>query len=67
MGEGVDLRARLGAFPGHATLIRAEATVRASVDVFQPVEQSLADLSRGIKTVMDPGQILNPGRMYAGF
>ncbi len=52
---------------GHATLIRANASVRAAVDVFQPLEQGLARLSQQLKATYDPKGILNPGRMYADF
>jgi glycolate oxidase FAD binding subunit len=50
---------------GHATLIRAEANVRASVEVFQPLSPSVERLTRSLKAAFDPGGILNPGRMYA--
>ncbi|HRD78541.1 MAG TPA: FAD-binding protein [Hyphomicrobiaceae bacterium] len=61
-----DIRRVVASHGGHATLVRAAPAVRASVDVFQPMEQGVADLTRGIKSVFDPAQILNPGRMYAG-
>lgn len=51
---------------GHATLIRAPETLRASVDVFHPQPGPLAALSRRVKLGFDPKRILNPGRMYAG-
>ncbi|MFN4312569.1 MAG: glycolate oxidase subunit GlcE [Ferrovibrio sp.] len=51
---------------GHATLIRAEQSVRASVDVFQPQPEALAALSRRVKESFDPANILNPGRMVVG-
>lgn len=60
-----DVRRVVAAHGGHATLIRAEPSVRAAVDVFQPLEPRLSHISRDIKSVMDPGGILNPGRMYA--
>lgn len=50
---------------GHATLIRAEPSVRASVEVFQPLSPPLERLTRGLKAAFDPAGILNPGRMYA--
>jgi glycolate oxidase FAD binding subunit len=55
---------RLGG--GHATLIRAPDTVRASADVFHPQAASLAALSARVKESQDPKRIFNPGRMYAG-
>ena len=51
---------------GHATLIRASASVRAAVPVFQPQEAALAALTKRIKEAFDPGGVLNPGRMTAG-
>lgn len=50
---------------GHALLVRASAQVRAEVEVFQPLEETLAALTRRIKAGFDPKGILNPGRMYA--
>jgi glycolate oxidase FAD binding subunit len=55
---------RLGG--GHATLIRAPDTVRASADVFHPQDAALAALSARVKETQDPKRIFNPGRMYAG-
>ena len=60
-----DVRRVVATHGGHTTLIRAEPSVRAAVDVFQPLEHGLAHISRGIKSVLDPAGILNPGRMYA--
>jgi glycolate oxidase FAD binding subunit len=51
---------------GHATLIRAPASVRAAVDVFAPQDRVLAALSKRVKDAYDPKGILNPGRMWAG-
>lgn len=50
---------------GHATLVRADAAVRASCDVFQPQPSALAALSRRLKQQFDPHGVLNPGRMVA--
>lgn len=58
-----DALAKLG---GHATLVRAPATLRAAVDVFEPPGRHVAALTRRLKTSFDPKRILNPGRMYAG-
>ncbi len=54
---------RLG---GHATLIRAPATTRAAVDVFEPQEPGVAALTKRVKDSFDPKRVLNPGRMWAG-
>jgi glycolate oxidase FAD binding subunit len=51
---------------GHATLVRAPASVRASVDVFEPQAAALAAVSKRVKDGFDPKGVLNPGRMWAG-
>ena len=60
------IRRAVAELGGHATLIRAPAALRASVDVFQPQEPGLAALSRRVKESFDPKGVLNPGRMWAG-
>jgi len=60
-----DIRRVIASHGGHATLIRAAPAVRASIDVFQPLEPDLAAITRGIKSVFDPKDILNRGRMLA--
>lgn len=57
------LRGRLQAIGGHATLLRASETVRASLDVFHPQAAGVAALSRRVKDSFDPRNILNRGRM----
>lgn len=49
---------------GNATLMRGELSLRASAEVFQPVEENIATLTRKLKAAFDPNGILNPGRMY---
>jgi glycolate oxidase FAD binding subunit len=61
--EGTDLRADLGAFQGHATLIRAGEATRRALPVFQPENPVLARLSAGLRSKFDPRGILNPGVM----
>ncbi len=63
MPEGDDLRARLGTFDGHATLIRAAAEVRARIAPFPPEPGPVAALAAGIRARFDPRGILNPGLM----
>ncbi len=58
-----DIRRVVATHGGHATLIRAEAGVRAAVDVFQPQEPGALRLMRQLKAAFDPAGILNPGRM----
>jgi len=60
---GTDLRARLGAFGGHATLIRGSEATRAAVPVFQPEPAAVAALSAGLRAKFDPRGVLNPGLM----
>jgi glycolate oxidase FAD binding subunit len=60
------VRMAVGELGGHATLIRAPASVRAAVDVFQPEEPGLRALSQRVKESFDPKGVLNPGRMWAG-
>ncbi|MEQ8368882.1 MAG: FAD-binding protein [Roseicyclus sp.] len=61
--EGTDLRARLGAFAGHATLIRASADTRSRLAVFQPEAAGIAAVSHGLRKQFDPRGILNAGLM----
>jgi len=61
--EGTDLRARIGRFTGHATLIRADAATRAAIATFHPEAPAVAALSRGLRARFDPHAILNPGLM----
>jgi glycolate oxidase FAD binding subunit len=60
-----DIRRVIARHGGHATLIRAAPPVRATVEVFQPLEPVVERLTRQLKAAFDPAGILNPGRMYA--
>lgn len=60
-----DIRRVIATHGGHATLIRAEPSVRATIDVFQPLEPGLKKISARLKSVLDPAHILNRGRMHA--
>jgi glycolate oxidase FAD binding subunit len=60
-----EVRAALGNV-GHAMLVRASVSARASALSFQPLEPGLAALVKRLKESFDPCGILNPGRMYAG-
>ena len=51
---------------GHATLLRAPASLREAVPVFEPQAPALAALSARVKESFDPLRILNPGRLYRG-
>ncbi|MDP5085061.1 MAG: FAD-binding protein [Yoonia sp.] len=57
--EGRDLRAALGAYDGHATLIRGMA----EVPTFQPQAPALAAITAGLRAKFDPRGILNTGMM----
>lgn len=54
--EGTDARTRLGAFGGHATLVRGTA----KTPRFHPEPAVLATLSQGLRDKFDPRGILNP-------
>ena len=60
-----DIRRVIASHGGHATLIRAEPSVRATIDVFQPLEPGLGRVTAKLKSVFDPAGILNRGRMHA--
>ena len=60
------VRSLVAELGGHATLIRAPASVRAVVDVFQPQAPALAALTKRVRESFDPRGVLNPGRMWAG-
>jgi glycolate oxidase FAD binding subunit len=62
MEPGVDLRARLGAFAGHATRLRGTGPA----PVFQPEAPGVAALTAGLRAKFDPRGILNGGSTLAG-
>jgi glycolate oxidase FAD binding subunit len=64
--DAVAVRGAVAAIGGHATLIRAPASVRASLDVFAPQAPGIAAVSKRVKDSFDPNGVLNPGRMWAG-
>lgn len=61
MEPGVDLRARLGAFQGHATRVRGAGATPA----FPPEPAPVAAISAGLRTKFDPKGLFNPGLMAA--
>jgi len=61
--EGSDLRPKLGAFDGHATLVRASEQTKTSIPVFHPEAPGVARLSAGLRRRFDPRGILNSGLM----
>ncbi len=71
LGAGGDggaerVRGEVAKVGGHATLLRADAGLRANAAVFQPQAAPLAALTARVKDAFDPRRVLNPGRMYAG-
>jgi glycolate oxidase FAD binding subunit len=60
------IRAAVAAVGGHATLVRAPAELRTTLEVFQPLGSALRKIAAGLKASFDPIAILEPGRMYAG-
>ena len=51
---------------GQSTLIRGSSTLRASVDVFEPLPKPIFQLNYRVKQAFDPNAIFNPARVYAG-
>ena len=64
--DAASIRGAVASLGGHATLVRAPASLRASVDVFEPQDAGLAGLNKRVKEGFDPKGVLNPGRMWAG-
>jgi glycolate oxidase FAD binding subunit len=64
--DAASIRGAVAKLGGHATLVRAPAALRASVDVFEPQDAGLAALNKRVKEGFDPKGVLNPGRMWAG-
>ena len=64
--DAASVRGAVGKLGGHATLVRAPASVRAALDVFEPQERALAGVTKRVKEGFDPKGVLNPGRMWAG-
>lgn len=60
------IRAHAKACRGHATLIRASASLRSALSPFGEPEEAVTRLASGLKKAFDPAGILNPGRMYKG-
>ncbi len=63
VAQGTDVRAKLGAFSGTATLIRASDADKSRLGVFHPEAAPLAKLAQGLRQQFDPRGILNPGLM----
>ncbi|MEW2919440.1 glycolate oxidase subunit GlcE [Ruegeria sp. ANG10] len=63
VSQGADLRARLGAFDGHATLVRAMADTIETLGQFQPEPAGVKSLTQGLKQRFDPRGLFNPDLM----
>ncbi|WP_433990022.1 hypothetical protein SuNHUV7_11800 (plasmid) [Pseudoseohaeicola sp. NH-UV-7] len=61
--EGTDARASLGAYDGHATLVRASAETKARLGTFQPQPAPIEAITAGLRAKFDPKNILNTGLM----
>jgi len=61
--EGTDLRALLGAFDGHATLVKAGVETVDTLRRFHPESAGLQALTKGIRQRFDPRGVFNPGLM----
>ncbi|MGV6806035.1 MAG: FAD-binding protein [Ruegeria sp.] len=61
--SGTDLRARLGGFSGHATLVRSNDETFARLGRFQPEQAGITALTKGIRQKFDPRGMFNPGLM----
>lgn len=48
---------------GHATLVRANTSVRSTVPAFHPDPAPIAEIAKGLRAKFDPRGILNPGLM----
>ena len=58
MAPGTDLRARLGRYDGHATLLRADEAARA-LPRQEPEAPGVARLTAGLRAKFDPRGIFN--------
>jgi glycolate oxidase FAD binding subunit len=52
---------------GHATLFRADESMKATLGTFQPLSEPLARIHRHLKSAFDPHEVFNPGRLYPEF
>lgn len=60
---GTDVRSRLGAIDGHATLVRANAETFERLGRFHPESSIVSALTKGIRQKFDPRGLFNPGLM----
>jgi len=60
-GDAAQLRTRVAALGGHATLYRG---ARADEEVFHPLPPALLEWHRSIRNAFDPQRLFNAGRLY---
>ena len=60
---GTDVRARLGGFSGHATLVRSDHETIRKLGRFHPEPTSISALTKGLRAKFDPRGLFNPGLM----
>lgn len=61
-----DIRRVVAQAGGYANLIRAGVGASPEVSPFHPLDPAHMALTKGVKSLFDPNQVLNPGRMYDG-
>ena len=61
--DGADVRSKLGAFGGHATIVKASDATIERLGRFQPESTGVAALSKALRQKYDPRGILNAGLM----
>ncbi|WP_298851118.1 glycolate oxidase subunit GlcE [uncultured Ruegeria sp.] len=61
--NGTDVRAQLGEFSGHATLVRSDIATIMRLGRFQPEPAAVSALTKGLRTKFDPHGLFNPGMM----
>ncbi|WP_313952377.1 glycolate oxidase subunit GlcE [Accumulibacter sp.] len=65
-GDARAIRVAAAKVGGHATLFRADDSLKASAGVFQPLTPPLLRIHRKLKHAFDPKGVFNRGRMYPG-
>ena len=60
-----EIRSLVKNLGGYLTIIKAEASLKASIDIFT-IDEVKYRISEKIKKSFDPKRILNPGKMYTG-
>lgn len=59
-GVGHDVRGVLGAFQGHATLVRASEATKVALGMFQPEAPGVARITNGLRARFDPKGLFSP-------